>query len=119
MSKNKMIRNYLKKSTTFTILLFFLPALAWGQPDIFGTLYIYNPNGPNAIPAVGYLVYIWHPARGKSAPSVTDSFGRYAIYGVPPDRYKLFIINQRLNYTVWEQDVSSPSMVPTIVLPKP
>jgi hypothetical protein len=37
----------------------------------------------NNLPAPGLTVPLWHPALGRSAPAVTDAYGRFLFYGTP------------------------------------
>jgi hypothetical protein len=87
--------------------------------SLSGSLWIYQPNA-RPIPAVGYKVYLYNKQSGWSRPSYTDSAGRYAHYGVRPDKYLLHIRDSQ-NKVVWQQDVvvnSGLTQVPWIILPK-
>lgn len=42
-------------------------------------------------PLPGITVSLFHPAFGRSYPSYTDGWGRYAIYNVPPHPSPYFI----------------------------
>jgi hypothetical protein len=88
--------------------------------SLSGSLWIHQPNA-RPLPAVGYKVYLYNKQSGWSRPSYTDSAGRYAHYGVRPDKY-LLQIRDGQNKTVWQQDVNvnngSVAQVPWIILPR-
>ena len=87
--------------------------------SLSGSLWIYQPSA-RPLPAVAYKVYLYSKQSGWSRPSYTDSSGRYAHYGVRPDKY-LLQIRDNQNRVVWQQDVnvnSGQTQVPQIVLPK-
>jgi hypothetical protein len=88
--------------------------------SLSGSLWIYQPNA-RPIPAVGYKVYLYNKQSGWSRPSYTDGAGRYAHYGVRPDKYLLHVRDNQ-NKVMWQQDVtlnnSGPSQVPWIILPR-
>jgi Carboxypeptidase regulatory-like domain len=88
--------------------------------SLSGSLWIHQPSA-RPLPAVGYKVYLYSKQSGWSRPSYTDSAGRYAHYGVRPDKYLLQIRDSQ-NKTVWQQDVTvnnnSVAQVPWIVLPR-
>ena len=58
--------------------------------SLSGSLWIYQPSA-RPLPAVGYKVYLYSKSSGWSRPSYTDNSGRYAHYGVKPDKYLLQI----------------------------
>jgi Carboxypeptidase regulatory-like domain len=87
--------------------------------SLSGSLWIYQPNA-RPLPVVGYKVYLYNKQSGWSRPSYTDSSGRYAHYGVRPDKYLLHIRDSQ-NKVMWQQDVvvnSGQTQVPWIILPK-
>jgi hypothetical protein len=87
--------------------------------SLSGSLWIYQPNA-RPLPAVGYKVYLYNKQNGWSRPSYTDSAGRYAHYGVRPDKYLLHIRDSQ-NKVMWQQDVvvnNGLTQVPWIILPK-
>jgi hypothetical protein len=87
--------------------------------SLSGSLWIYQPSA-RPLPAVGYKVFLYSKQSGWSRPSYTDSSGRYAHYGVRPDKYLLHIRDNQ-NKVVWQQDVAvnnGQTQVPQIVLPR-
>jgi hypothetical protein len=88
--------------------------------SLSGSLWIYQPNA-RPIPAVGYKVYLYNKQSGWSRPSYTDSAGRYAHYGVRPDKYLLHVRDSQ-NKVMWQQDVTvngtGITQVPWIILPR-
>lgn len=108
-------------SWSLLLCLFFLASSANTQlppPSLGGALYIHVPNSPQPIPASGYQVFLYRREFGWSMPSFTDSYGRYAHYGVRPGTYLMRVVN-RYSHTVWQQEVVIPSQLPPIVLPRP
>lgn len=94
-------------------------AHAQNSPNVWGSLLIFQANA-RPLPAVGYKVFLYSKQNGWSRPSYTDGSGRYAHYGVRPDKYLLHIRNYQ-NKVVWQQDVvvgNGPTQVPQIVLPR-
>jgi len=62
------------------LVYFLIPMHAEAQPrvTISGTV----TNKYNQ-PVPGVTVSLLHPQLGRSSSSITDSYGRYAIYGIP------------------------------------
>lgn len=92
---------------------------AQNSPSVWGSLLIIQTNA-RPLPAVGYKVFLYSKQNGWSRPSYTDGSGRYAHYGVRPDKYLLHIRNYQ-NKVVWQQDLvvgNGPTQVPQIVLPR-
>ena len=60
-----------------------------------GTVYWYNPEGPNSRPCKQWKVRLIHlDSNGRHLDSLdtrTDSYGQYAFYGLPSGEYELFI----------------------------
>lgn len=98
---------------------FVASSYAQNSPSVWGSLLIFQANA-RPLPAVGYKVFLYSKQIGWSRPSYTDGAGRYAHYGVRPDKYLLHIRNYQ-NKVVWQQDVlvgNGPTQVPQIVLPR-
>ncbi len=107
--------------TAALVLLLFLELPAHSQlpsPNLSGTLFIYVPGSSKPVPASGYKVFLYKANMGWSKPSFTDSYGRYALYGVPPGRYLMRVMNYS-NAIVWQQEVAVPSQIQPIVLSRP
>jgi len=93
-----------------------LAAPAASQPlSLTGNLYRVNPRSARPTPLSGYMVYA--VSKRSFGPVLTDVYGRYAFYGIPPGHYALRITN-RNHAIVWQQPVNVPGAVPPIVLPR-
>jgi hypothetical protein len=96
--------------------------------SLSGELYRLNTSAPTARPLAnpGYRVYLYSKSQTRwIGPSITDSYGKFAFYDMPPGLYFLRIYPpQQTNQTpppalkrfVWQQEVKIPGKVPPIVL---
>jgi hypothetical protein len=100
------------------VLFFLFTAVTAAQPqtgNLYGLLYRQNPSGSYPIPLSNYEIHLYARSTGWIGPSLTDRFGKYAFYNVPPGRYLMRI--QFRNRQVWQQEVQVPGTVSPIVLP--
>lgn len=98
------------------LLLVFTCVVNAQAPSVTGSVHIHNPVGPFPYPAVGYEVFLWN-GQQWSYPSITDSYGRFAFYNVPP-RFGYLMRIYRLRIQVWEQEISSPvTLAPIVISP--
>ena len=103
----------------FIILLF----SSFAQAEVIslkGSLYLYNPDGKTPLPLSGYMVSLYNIRSKKFLnQSVTDSYGRYAFYGVSEGEYllRVYMTGSHWQQQVWQQKVQAPSVIQSIVLP--
>ena len=112
-----MKTNTLLMLTLFALLL---PINAIAEEAfVKGTVFIMNPGGKSPIPASSYEVTLYDIQKKMLLnPSVTDTFGRFAFYGVRSEKYLLDIIRRGKNWThlFWRQEVKAPLTLEPIVL---
>jgi hypothetical protein len=96
-------------------LLMAAPAARAQTGNLYGVLYRQNPGGSHPVPLSNYEIHLYAKSTGWIGPSLTDGFGKYAFYNVPPGRYLMRI--QFRNRQVWQQEVQVPGTVSPIVLP--
>ncbi len=107
-----------RRTIPMWVSLFWLvavPAAMAQTGNLYGVLYRQNPAGPNPMPLSNHEVLLYSRSTGWIGPSLTDGYGKYALYNVPRGRYLL-----RINFRgsqVWQQEVEVPAAVPPIVLP--
>jgi hypothetical protein len=77
------------------------------NPSFYGTI----TRGGR--PAPGYQLFVTGPA--SAGPSVTDGFGRFALFGLPAGRYNC-VVRTSGGAVVWSQQVSIPSGAFSIAL---
>jgi len=69
------------------VVLLAIPTSTMAQGvQVYGT--VTNSAGK---PVPGVAVSLIHPVYGRSRPSYTDQFGRYAVAGVPPNPAPYFV----------------------------
>ena len=86
------------------ILVLFSLAAIFAQaqptnPSFYGTI---TQGGR---PAPGYQLFVTGPA--SAGPSVTDGFGRFALFGLPAGQYNC-VVRTSSGAIVWSQQVSIP-----------
>jgi len=68
-------------------ILLLLTQTAWAQGvSVYGSV-----TNAYSQPVPGVVVSLFHPVYGRSSPSYTDGWGRYAIHAVPPDQAPYYI----------------------------
>jgi hypothetical protein len=75
---------------------------------------LYRTNGAQSMPISNAQVGLFSTGTGWIGPSITDSYGRYAFFNVPPGQYLL-----RVNFNgviIWTEGVYVPGANHIIVV---
>lgn len=106
----------LHAALALSVIAWLFPSVGYAETDVLGVLYRQNQASTSSpVPLSGYDVYLYSKGTGWIGPSVTDSYGRFALYKIAPGDYLLRIYTSGCE--AWQQEIKAPSRVEPIVLP--
>lgn len=88
-----------------------------GTVSLAGSLFKISAGQTQSTPVSGAAVYLHAPGAAAAdwiGPNLTDLFGRYEFYNLPPGLYAMRIFSGTIR--LWEQVVTLPAKLPPIVI---